>query len=234
MTSPTRPMAWLSLLIMLMAPRSCRMSSAAMVSLRMRLSAKARSSAMLASRWWHTMSMSTCSSSVLCGVGHGGVGGRWQKVVLTHHAQDVGRVPAARAFGVEGADAAPGHGGDGVLHKARFVERVRVDGDLRVGLVRHIQAVADGRGRGAPVFVQLEADGARVDLLVQRIGQAGVALAEKAQVHGEGIGRLQHALHVEGAGRAGGGQRAGGGAGAAAQHGGHAAGQGFFDLLRGR
>jgi hypothetical protein len=165
-------------------------------------------------------------------VGHGGVGGRWQKVVLTHHAQDVGRVPAARAFGVEGADAAPAHGGNGVLHKARFIERVAVDGDLRVGLVRHIQAVADGRGRGAPVFVQLEANGARVDLLVQRIGQAGVALAQKAQVHGEGIGRLQHALHVEGAGRAGGGQRAGGGAGAAAQHGGHAAGQGLFDLLR--
>jgi hypothetical protein len=107
-----------------------------------------------------------------------------------------------------------------------------VDGDLRVGLVGHVQAVADGRGRGAPVFVQLEADGARVDLLVQRIGQAGVALAQKAQVHGEGIGRLQHALHVPGAGRAGGGQRAGGGAGAAAQHGGHAAGQGLFDLLR--
>ncbi len=96
----------------------------------------------------------------------------------------------------------------------------------------HIQAVADGRGRGAPVFVQLEADGPGVDLLVQRIGQAGVALAQKAQVHGEGVGRLQHALHVERAGRAGGGQRAGGGAGAAAQHGGHAAGQGFFDLLR--
>jgi hypothetical protein len=65
MTSPTRPMAWLSLLMMLMAPMSCRMSSAAMVSRRMRLSAKARSSGMDASRWWHTMSMSTCSSSVL-------------------------------------------------------------------------------------------------------------------------------------------------------------------------
>ena len=39
------------------------------------------------------------------------------------------------------------------------------------------------------VFVQLEADGARVDLLVQRIGQAGAAPPEKAQVHGEGIGR---------------------------------------------
>ena len=50
---------------MLIAPRSCNTSSAAMVSLRMRLSAKARSSAMPASRWWHTISMSTCSSSVL-------------------------------------------------------------------------------------------------------------------------------------------------------------------------
>jgi len=109
-------------------------------------------------------------------------------VGITHHAQDVGCVPAARAFGVEGANATTGHGGDGVLHKAGFVERVRVDGDLRVGLVRHVQAVADGRGRGAPVFVQLEANGPGVDLLVQRIGQAGVALAEEAQVHGEGVG----------------------------------------------
>ena len=165
-------------------------------------------------------------------VRHGGVGGAGQKVVFAHHAQDVGRVAAARAFGVEGADAAPAHGGDGVLHKARFVERVAVDGHLRVGGFGHIQAVADGSGRGAPVFVELEANGACVDLLVQRIGQAGVALAQKAQVHGKGIGRLQHALQVEGAGRAGGGQRAGGGAGATAQHGGDAAGQGFFDLLR--
>ena len=64
MTSPTRPMAWLSELIMAKAPRSWRMSSAAMVSRRMRLSAKATSSAMLGSRWWQTMSMSRCSSMV--------------------------------------------------------------------------------------------------------------------------------------------------------------------------
>ena len=65
MTSPIRPMAWLSDDIIESAPRSCRMSSAAIVSLRMRLSAKARSSAMAGSRWWHTMSMSRCSSMVL-------------------------------------------------------------------------------------------------------------------------------------------------------------------------
>ena len=64
MTSPIRPMACESDDIMLMAPRSCRMSSAAMVSARMRDSAKARSSGICGSRWWHTMSMSRCSSRV--------------------------------------------------------------------------------------------------------------------------------------------------------------------------
>ncbi len=58
-------MAWLSELIMLNAPRSWRMSSAAMVSRRMRDSAKATSSAMAGSRWWQTISMSRCSSMVL-------------------------------------------------------------------------------------------------------------------------------------------------------------------------
>ena len=47
------------------APRSCRTSSAAMVSRRMRLSAKATSSGMARSRWWQTISMSRCSSIVL-------------------------------------------------------------------------------------------------------------------------------------------------------------------------
>jgi hypothetical protein len=44
------PMAWLSDAIIEKAPRSCKISSAAMVSLRMRLSAKATSSGMRASR----------------------------------------------------------------------------------------------------------------------------------------------------------------------------------------
>mmetsp|Transcript_46019 Transcript_46019/g.107302 ORF Transcript_46019/g.107302 Transcript_46019/m.107302 type:complete len:281 (-) Transcript_46019:872-1714(-) len=64
-TSPTRPIAWESDDMTEMAPRSCRMSSAAMVSPRIRLSAKATSSGMFLSRWWQTMSMSKCSSMVL-------------------------------------------------------------------------------------------------------------------------------------------------------------------------
>ncbi len=49
---------------MLIAPRSCSTSSAAIVSGRMRDSAKARSSGIFGLRWWQTMSMSRCSSMV--------------------------------------------------------------------------------------------------------------------------------------------------------------------------
>ena len=64
-TSPTRPIACESEDIIENAPRSCRMSSAAMVSFLMRDSAKATSSAIDASRWWQTISMSRCSAMVL-------------------------------------------------------------------------------------------------------------------------------------------------------------------------
>ena len=56
-TSPTRPMACESELIILIAPVSCRTSSAATVSARIRESAKAMSSGIDLSRWWHTMSI---------------------------------------------------------------------------------------------------------------------------------------------------------------------------------
>ena len=72
-TSPTRPMACESDDIIENAPVSCRMSSAAMVSRRMRDSAKATSSAIEGSRWWHTMSMSRCSSMVLTVYGRVGL-----------------------------------------------------------------------------------------------------------------------------------------------------------------
>ena len=59
-----RPMAWLSDEMIDIAPRSCKMSSATMVSPRILDSAKATSSGMLLSRWWQTMSISKCSSIV--------------------------------------------------------------------------------------------------------------------------------------------------------------------------
>ncbi|CAM5468805.1 hypothetical protein SFUMM280S_02909 [Streptomyces fumanus] len=64
-TSPTRPMAWESEEMIDIAPRSCSTSSAPMVEGRMRDSAKARSSGTAGLRWWQTISMSRCSSTVL-------------------------------------------------------------------------------------------------------------------------------------------------------------------------
>ena len=80
--------------------------------------------------------------------------------------------------------------------------------------------------------MQFERAGAGLDLLDERGGLGGVALAGEAEVHRIGVGRLDHALDVPGAGRAGGGEGAGRGAGAAAQHRGDAGHQRLLDLLR--
>ena len=80
--------------------------------------------------------------------------------------------------------------------------------------------------------MQFEAAGPGLELFAQRIGQGGIALAQKAKVHGQGVCGGQHAFKMPGAGRAGGGICARGRARAAAQHGGNTAGKGFFHLLR--
>ena len=139
---------------------------------------------------------------------------------------------AARAFGMKGADAAPADRRDGVLDEARLVQRVGMDRHLRVGGVGYVQAIADRGGCRAPILVQLQADHAGVDLLVQCVRQAGVALAQKAEVHRKRVSCLEHAFDVPRAGRRGRREGAGRGAGAAAEHGCHAGCQRLFDLLR--
>ncbi len=119
-----------------------------------------------------------------------------------------------------------------VLDEARLVERVGVDRHLHVVAVGDAEAVVDRRRRRAPILVQLQAAGAGLDLLDQALGQAGIALAEEAEIHREGLGRLQHARQVPGPGRAGGGRGAGGRSGAAADHGGDAGIERLLDLLR--
>ena len=68
-----RPIACESEEYMQITPRSCRTSSAAIVSGRMRLSANATSSGTPGFRWWQTISMSRCSSSVLTVYGRVGL-----------------------------------------------------------------------------------------------------------------------------------------------------------------
>ena len=131
-----------------------------------------------------------------------------------------------------GVDGAALEGGEGGFDETGFVEGVGMDRHLYIVLVGDVQAVVDAGRRGAPILVQLQPDGTGLDLLDQRFRQAGVALAGEADVHRERIGGLEHARQVPRSGRAGGCIGARGRAGAAADHGGDAAHQGFFDLLR--
>ena len=76
------------------------------------------------------MSMSRCSSMRVHRVGPGRIGGGRQDVGKPRHLDDVRRMAAARAFGVEGMDGAALEGGDRVLDEAGFVERIGVDHHL--------------------------------------------------------------------------------------------------------
>ena len=150
MTSPTRPIAWLSLDIMLIAPRSWRTSSAAIVSPRIRLSANATSSGMLLVEvMTHHQHVEVLVERVH-GVGSRGIGRARQHVRLAAHANDVGRVPAASAFGVIRVNRPALEGRDRVVDVARFVQRVGVERDLHVVEVGDRQARIDGRRASCP------------------------------------------------------------------------------------
>ncbi len=139
---------------------------------------------------------------------------------------------AARSLRVKGVDGATLERRTGVFDEPGLVERVGVDRHLHVHQVGDRKAAVDGRRRRPPVLVQLQATGARPNLLVQGVRQRGVALAEEAQVHGQAIRRLQHAADVPRAGRAGRGVGAVRRAGAAAEHRGEAGIKGVLHQLR--
>ncbi len=65
--------------------------------------------------------------------------------------------------------------------------------DLGVGLISHCKTGVDCSGCGAPVFMQLQTDCARNNLLPQRAGLGGIAFSKKTEVHWIGFCSLQHA-----------------------------------------
>ena len=103
---------------------------------------------------------------------------------------DVGRVAASGAFGVVGVNRAAFERRHRVFDESRFVERIGVDRHLNVVLFGYFQAAVDGGRRRAPVLVELQSHAAGRDLLDEALRQAGVALAEKSDVHRDHIGRL--------------------------------------------
>ena len=204
-TSPTRPMAWLSEDIIESAPMSCRMSSAAMVSLRMRLSAKARSSGIDGSRWWQTMSMSRCSSSVFTVKGRVGLVEDGRTFGEPRDLDDVGRVAAARALRVEGVDGAALEGRDRVLDEARFVQRVGVDHHLDVVVVGDARQLSMAAGVVPQSSCSLSAQAPASIISTSAPGREALPLPDEAEVDRERVEGLEHRRDVPGSGRAGGG-----------------------------
>src|SRR5579864_9153475 len=86
--------------------------------------------------------------------------------------------------------------GDCIFDEAAFVERICMDKNLHVHVIRNRQTTVNGRGCCTPVFVKLQAACPRLDLFNETRCRARVALTEKAEVHGEGVGGLEHPLNM--------------------------------------
>ena len=84
------------------------------------------------SRWWHTISMSRCSSMRVACERPRGIGGRGKYVRLSTSLNDVRRVSTTRSFGVIGVNCTTFKRSKRIFHKAALVQRIGVDGDLNV------------------------------------------------------------------------------------------------------
>ena len=71
-----------------------------------------------------------------------------------------------RVVGVDGPSVYRGYG---VLHKTRLVQRIGVDGHLHPELLGHSQTGVNRSRCGAPILMELETTGTRLDLLGQDV-----------------------------------------------------------------
>mmetsp|Transcript_16769 Transcript_16769/g.36965 ORF Transcript_16769/g.36965 Transcript_16769/m.36965 type:complete len:338 (-) Transcript_16769:660-1673(-) len=136
-----------------------------------------------------------------------------------------------RTLRVVGVNRAVLEGADGIVHKARLVDSVRVDRDCNVVLIGKGEGAVDHRRCRAPILVELQATSTGRNDLHEAFGRRGVAFARKAEVHGKGIGRLQHHLNLARRGRASCSVRARGRTSTATVHRSQARRDGIVDLL---
>src|SRR6266849_3212947 len=194
---------------MLNTPRSCRISSAAIVSGRIRLSAKATSSGTCGFKWWHTMSISRCSAIVLTVYGLVGL-------------VEEGRMLGKEALRMIGMDRATRDGSNGILNKSSLVNGIRMNRYLYIVSVGDLQAAIDSCRRRSPVLVKFEAASTSTQLFCQGFVCRSGALAQETEVHRPAFSSLEHTCDIPCSGCAGGGVRTRCRSGASTDHGGNA------------
>src|SRR6201981_238777 len=156
----------------------------------------------------------------------------WNYVWFAADLDDVRGMSATRSFRMKCMNGPALESGDCIFDEAAFIKRVGMDKNLHVHVIRNRQATVNGGGRRTPVLMKLQAACPGLDLLNQTNGRARVALTEKAEVHGEGIGGLEHPLNMPRTWSTGGCIGPYCGSCASAHHRGQARIKSLFDLLR--
>ena len=145
---------------MLIAPRSWRTLSAAMVQLADAAAARRGSFAKRGCSRWTVRIISSCSATA---VAPNGIVGLVDEGSTLGQADGLEQVdgPAAAALDVVGVDAAPADGGERLLERRGLPDPVGVERHLDVVALRDRERGVDERGVGADVLVHLEAARAR-------------------------------------------------------------------------
>ena len=167
------------------------------------------------------------------GVGPRRVGRGRDDVRQARDPDDVGRVAAAGALGVEGVDGPPGDGARSCPRRSPISFSVSVwiiTCTSMASATRRQQSIAAGVVPQSSCSFSAQAPARTISS--SAAGPRGVALAGDADVDRHAVDGLQHPADVPGAGRAGGGERAVRRAGAAAEQRGDARVQRVVDLLR--
>mmetsp|Transcript_17477 Transcript_17477/g.48748 ORF Transcript_17477/g.48748 Transcript_17477/m.48748 type:complete len:417 (-) Transcript_17477:586-1836(-) len=163
---------------------------------------------------------------VLC-EGAGGVGGAGYHIGVLADLDDVGGVAPTSSLTVIGMDCSALESCDGVLQAAALVQRVGVESDRNVLLLRQREAGVNCGGRGAPVLVELEPHRPCCNDVFQALGRCGVALPSEAKVHRNAVCCPEHHAHVGWGRGAGCGTGSRGRSGASAEQCSEAAGNGL-------
>src|SRR4029077_3631521 len=108
---------------------------------------------------------------------------RWDDICLTAHFDDVRGMSSTGPFGVKGVNSPALECCYSIFDKPALVQRVCVDKNLHIHVIRDREAAIDGGGSRTPVFMKLQATGPSLDLLNETRWQACIALAEKAEIH---------------------------------------------------
>ena len=103
------------------------------------------------------------------GIGQRRICGGGQNIRMRAGGDDIRRMAAARAFGVKGMNGAIANCRQRIFNETGLIERIAVQRDLDVHLVGHGQRAVDSGRRGAPVFMDFQANCARADLLAQGV-----------------------------------------------------------------